>query len=184
MPKQEIAQLSEESRIKQLEEMLVSQGEQLREMSAALTKNQTLQPKRVIENTARVMFVNDKPVIRFEQTKTVNGNLLAPVVLLTEDGKEEKDVVPYLEMLNSSPRHTVEILKQEAHEVTTHQGPIPQRWTTQPNDPVGLKESGRRYESREMILDHTVVTYTAKIKFLEGPWEGKEIEIDTKCLNP
>ena len=171
-------------RIQQLEELLAAQGAQIQEMSAALTQSKTLTPKRVAENTAKVMFINDKPVIQFGSERKVNGQSLIPVVLKNEAGEEEKDLVPYLEMLNNSPRYTCEILKQEAHEKKTHQGPIPVEWMTQPNDPVGLRESGKQYSPRRIVLDQTMVTYTARIRFVEGPWMDKELDIDTKCLNP
>lgn len=179
-----VGDASGNDRIAALESLVRQQSEQLATLTESLSKAKVNKPKRVVENTAKMMFVGDKVITDFGQVVEKNSTLLVPVTLMSLDGTTEQDWLPYLEALNGNTRFVCQIVSQQAHEETTHQGAVPVEFQTIGSDPVGTRESGHSLQVKSFLLDHTYVTYTAKVRFVDGPWAGKEIEVDTKCLNP
>ncbi len=179
-PKVEMPQ----DRISALEALINKQGSQIETLTDALKQSKINKPKRIEEREVSVMFMDDKAVVDWKDVKSINGQDMWPVVLMDIEGNEDVDLIPYLQALNTNHRFKAIIIEQKATEKEIHQGDVPREVNTQTFDPVGLKEGGRQFESQRIVLTQTIVVYKAKIKFISGPWEGKEITVDTKCFNP
>jgi hypothetical protein len=168
-------------RIGELETKLDSLTKLIREREGVSSK-----PVRIAEKVSKMMFVDDEPVVAFGQAMTApNGQITIAVTTVNEAGEKNTKELEYLPMLNNNPRYSCEMLSQEATKTVHHQGPIPVKFKTRMADSVAQRTStGEEFVSREMILEHTQVSYVAKVRFLEGPWSGKELSVETSCLNP
>ena len=154
------------------------------------TKTAYKPPKRVTDRTARMAFVDDMPVIDFDEAveKPVPGSrdkrLFINITLLTADGnKRETREVDYLIFLNEAFRFKADILKQTARPWERFQGGDANPKKVEAADPVGMRERGERAGSNLMPLTESGVDYTSLVKFLEGPWVDREIEVENKVLN-
>lgn len=144
------------------------------------------QPKRVVEHSARVLFVEDRAVVAYGQaeTKKVDGKevITIPITLESKDGKKEEKVVDWVVLLNENPRFQCEILSQQATKTTKSQDIVPRLHRTVVADPMSAK-NGSGFQSRDILLEHTQVTYVSKVKFLEGPWKDGEFELSNDAFN-
>ena len=147
----------------------------------------TEMPKREIKNTATVLFIKDKAVIKFGQAEEEvvddEDKLMIPIVLRSKDGETEEQVVDWLSLLNRSPRYTCEIISQQAEKFVIPQEVVPRRHRIVVADPLAMRSSGTPFQAQEIMLEHTQVKYTSKIKFLDGPWKDEEIEIPNEAFN-
>lgn len=157
-------------------------------MEDFITAQQTqTAPKRILERVARVMFINDLPAVVFGQAKQTDKTGRAFVIAITtidKEGKTTEKDYDYIETIRDGVRYLCEIVRRDDTITTTHQGPIPIQHRTVASDPMTLRESGKQFESRIVMLEHTQMQSTANIKFLEGPWKGEELTVDVRCLNP
>lgn len=160
---------------------------------AALAKQNPPAPKRVATHDARVMFVDDMPVIAFSSCveKKVPGDprskeLWITVTLLAdhESGKTEKREMLYLDLMNDSPRFLADIKSQKVVVEPRNQGVKAQEHTTINPDPAGIGDDAKGFRPRKVILTHEVPVYRSLIEFREGPLSGVEIEVSNDCLNP
>lgn len=143
------------------------------------------QPALVAKKIAKMMFIENNPVIEFGKVRDVGNSMSIKMIVQDEEGIQKPVEMDYLEAMNHNRRYMCEVVKLEKEEKPTHQGPIPMEITTRASDEVNQKTAdGRPYSPRKVVLEHTLVTTTAKVKFLEGPWEGKELEVNGECLNP
>jgi hypothetical protein len=145
-------------------------------------------PKRVTDRVARMMFVDDLPIVEFGKVKGIGkgkDEVLMIDVVLTDGNKTEHRAMDYMLMLNEQPRYACEILKQEAvKEEDVPQGIMPKIHVTSPADPKSLRESGQQYQPKEIVLTEKRVFYVATVKFVEGPWSGRELRVKCEALNP
>lgn len=144
------------------------------------------QPKKPMKRTAKVMFVEDNPVVVIGQARDVGGEISIRLdVLKDEAGTTEPVEMSYSNMMTRCPRMLVEIVKSEKTEEATHQGPVPMEHTAGVGSLAnGVGLDGKPVVPQSFLLEHTKVNTRTTIKFLEGPWEGKTIEMDAAYLNP
>lgn len=137
------------------------------------------------QKTAKVMFHKDLPVVKVGEARDFEGVLSMKLTVRKEDGKDEDMSVGYLDAMNNFPRFLVEVTNVRKEPIRTHQGPVPMKVRARMSDEVGRKTpDGNPFSPRDIFLEQTKYRKTAHIRFLEGPWEGKELDVDAKdCLN-
>lgn len=172
-----------------------SKDEQIAELRAKLDsvlgfiegQQKSAQPKRVVEHTARVLFIEDRAVIEFGQAevKKVDGKevMMVPITLQDKEGKKETVEANWLNVLNESPRFLCEIVKQQAEKKVKPQELVPRMHKTVVADPMGARMGGSGFQSREILLEHTQVFYKSDVKFLEGPWKDLEVTLPNEAFN-
>jgi hypothetical protein len=165
--------------------------EQLDILTGALASRESVpKAERVYKRTARLMFTNDEKLVvgfgqaRADRTDKTGRTINVELTVQDADGVESKETVEYLGMMQSFPRYLVNIKEIKREETVVHQGPIPVSHRTVNPDPVGIHEGGKGFTSRSVVLEHTTVSAMATVEFLEGPWIGKEVTVDAKCMNP
>lgn len=160
--------------------------EVLREQVQALTKlvkgeESSMVTEKVREHLAKVMFFEGKyPVIRFGQAAKKGGELLAEFWIINEEGKEERKVYNYLELLNEMPRHWGKIVKQVWKKEAVHQGAHPTYLTTQNPDPANMSDESKMFQSRRILLEEVNATCEITIQMIEGPMKGKKLHLNSE----
>jgi len=146
--------------------------------------------KRVEEYTAKVMFYNGDPVVRFGKIGKVdkNGEERMTIVITTKskDGKEKDHTVDYLETFNESDRVACTILNLKKEPLSKKQGTNPQqaRIMAMKSDPAGAISGTRDFSRKPVTLQETFDVIGAKVKITEGEWEGEELDLESGALNP
>lgn len=164
---------------------LEAQGKMIQELQSALLSKQAAQNGEGPEKVAKVMFFEGNPVVEFGNTRDAGGSLSIKLGVLQDDGTVKPVEADYLQVVNHGIRFLAEIIEEKKKVTTEHQGPIPMKVVTVMSDMVAKKTaSGNPYRSRQIVLEHTPVETSAKVKFLEGPWVGREISMNARFLNP
>lgn len=174
-----------EDRVAELEAKVMLQSKQMQELITIMKSRELApEPKKDYKHTGKMMFVNENPVVVVGQVKDQGGDMTIKLTTMDKDGNLEHHSFGYLDAMNHVPRHMCEILKIEKHEIATHQGPIPSKVLTRPADEVAKRTAtGAPFTPKEIVLQHTMVTADARVRFLEGPWAGREIEVSVDALN-
>lgn len=148
---------------------------------------------RATKHTATLMLFSGKPVVLFEDIKSEekldkNGELYVvtsnKINIHLQDGDAVKKVdANYKSLMENGTRVLVEINKMDKKEILAPQGNHNEKIWTSPEDPVGMRESGKRFSSELVPLTQTLWKTTAEVTILEGELKGQKLVIDANSLN-
>lgn len=176
-----------QSEVDARDEKINSLSRQVAELSQLIrSKDNHRKVKKEIRHTTRIMFNEGNPVIDFGKARSISDKQMSiKLIVLKPDGSTEECEADYEQAVVHNLRHEAEVLELNKETVTTHQGAIPREIRAKVADEINRRSSqGDAYVSRSFVPEHTQIFTKARIKFLEGPWEGKEIEVDADaCFN-
>ncbi len=144
--------------------------------------------KRVHEHTARVKVIeiSEKhyPVTKILKTWVIDQGKTTEethcqIEYKNAKGEMQKKAFVLMEFLNNNISYNVKILSQEAKEEEKFYGMVRKINA----DPVKMSDDGKGFTPGETESIVRSVIYTSKVKFLEGPLEGKELTIANEWLN-
>lgn len=146
--------------------------------------------KRSVEHTAKIMFYEDLPVVKFGNAynKVINDDTKLYIEITTrdKDGKEKKHEVDYITTFNESLRVACLIKKVNKNIIEKPQGNKAQqsRVSVMKADPAGVEGGNKDFSRRVVDLLETVEESTVDIVINEGEWAGTEMTLPIETLNP
>lgn len=163
-------------------------------------QNASVKPKPDLKSTCkmRVYTRTDKdgnetyfPVIGYGKTRPIgdDGRTFSLKITLGNKGVKEPEEVDYLSFMNDCPAYVCELIETKLVPGTDEfipQGSVnnPIKLTTRVADQLAKKTSqGHDFVQREIILTHQQPKYMARVRFVEGPLENKELTVEADCLN-
>lgn len=178
MPKEEKKEETNEERVSWLEE-------KVKTLTEAISGRKPIPAYKKIVN---VMFVDDLPVVVFGKVKSAvddsgQENHVISITTKDESGKTDTKEVEYTSLVRDSIRHAGEVTKEETEYEKKNQGPIPTTVTAKDPDPAKIGGNAS-FQPRRVLLEETVRRDMVTLRFLSGPWEGKELTMDALYLNP
>jgi hypothetical protein len=187
-------QVEEVSEIDLLKARLEQQEDTIKNMQAMFAPKRKLD--RVKEREGTGLFYIDKESEDFEPKlvlsvdnirdlrviETGERRVYTDLRVIDKKGKEETiRKIDYVKLFEEGVRWRYKVISEKKEVKTRYQGhsQTPIVWIEQePQDMIDLKQTGKAFQAKEIVLDEEYIINTMTIQFIEGDFIGQEMTFD------